>query len=225
MAKDSQDIKTQFELTQYIIETNTKDKSLSKIDKLVLICLSNYMQRDKYGIFSGFPSQTTLADVTGMNRNTVGNSLEKIEKLGYLHSETRFDNSKVYTWLGFENKTIESINFIKASKDKADRKKEFDRKRGETLGRNKAEYKRLFKFAETLKGNGYLEDCQRQLDKLEVVKEAMKHNVYFKEYQPYKDLCSLNIQQQAVTIEYCESCGNVLDENFCDNPDCDYLPF
>lgn len=223
MAKEVQDIKTQFDLTQYIIEVNAKDKSLSKVDKLVLICLSNYMQKDKYGVFSGFPSQTTLADVTGMNRNTVGNSLEKIEKLGYLHSETRFDNSKVYTWLGFENKTIESINFIKASKDKADRKKEFDRKRGEILGRNNAECKKLLRFAETLKNNGYLEDSKKQLEKVEIIKEATKVNTYFKDYQPYKELHAVKVE--SVTLDYCEGCGNVLDENFCDNPNCNHVPF
>lgn len=126
-----EDTQTQFDLTKYIIEVSAKEYGLSKVDKLVLICLSNYMQKDKYGVFSAFPSQSTLGDITGMNRNTVGSSLDKMEKLGYLNAETRHDNSKVYTWLGFEaNKTLEAQNFMRVCQDKAERKKELDKVRG-----------------------------------------------------------------------------------------------
>lgn len=224
MIEKTKDHKTQFDLTKYIIEVNAKEWSLTKVDKLVLISLSNYMQKDQYGQFKACPSQITLADITGLNRNTVGNSLDKMEKLGYIHSEMRHDNSKVYTWLGFEsNKTIEVVNFTKACQDKAERKRELDRKRGEILGRNNAECKKLLRFAETLKQNGNIEDSERQLEKIKVIKQATKHNTYYKDYQPYKDLIKVSIV--SVAIETCKGCGNILDDGFCDNTDCDYIPF
>ncbi|CAL9969674.1 hypothetical protein VPHF99_0147 [Vibrio phage F99] len=222
MAK-KKDTQTQFDLTKYIIEVSAKEYGLSKVDKLVLICLSNYMQKDKYGIFSAFPSQSTLADITGMNRNTVGSSLNKMEKLGYLNAETRHDNSKVYTWLGFEaNKTLKAQNFMRVCQDKAERKKELDKVRGEILGRNQAEIRKLKKFAQTLLDNGHDEDCEFQYEKIKVIKLAIKENVYFKEYQPYKELTRVVVTKK---VSLCDDCGDVLEDGNCYNPDCELIPF
>lgn len=230
MAQNTDNINTQFELTNELLRTEAEAKGLTKIDKSILVHLSFHMTRNKYQVFTAEVSYKMLEKMSGISPNTIGRSLKKMEDLGYLSSEMRFDKSKVYTWLGFEsNKTIEVINFKVSCQDKQDKIKEFNRVRGEILGRNTSEFKKLLRYAETLKQTGYSEDSLSVIEKANKVKEATRHNIYFKEYEPYKELTrsQYKVCEEVPSIEdtICESCGYTLDESFCVNPECDSLPF
>ncbi len=230
MATLSTNVKTQFDLTNEIINTVSEEKGLTKIDKTVLVHLSFHMKKNKYGNFDTIVSHKTIGKLADVHYNTVGKSLSKMETLGYLHGEMRFDTSKIYTWLGFEaTKTIEALNFKMTCQDKQERVRGLKKVRGEILGRNNAKFKELMKYAETLKQNGYPEDSERVVIRAFKVKEATQYNTYFKDYEPYKELLRPKTEEAETvpTMETftCDDCGSVLDEGFCVNPDCDYLPF
>lgn len=70
--------------------------------------------------------------------------------------------------------------------------------------------------------NGHEEDCKFQYEKIKVIKLAIKENVYFKEYQPYKELTRVVVTKK---VSLCDDCGDVLEDGHCYNPDCELIPF
>ena len=91
--------KNQFELTKVLLQTNIP--ILDKWDKAVLIQLSSHFKKDKQGMFTAFPSYVVMSKCSGIGKTTVRKSILKLEELQIISSKVRFNNSKVYTWLGF----------------------------------------------------------------------------------------------------------------------------
>ncbi|AUR84789.1 winged helix-turn-helix DNA-binding domain protein [Vibrio phage 1.063.O._10N.261.45.C7] len=177
---------TQFEITNHIIRTPAEELSLTSTEKHILVTLSSWFNKDDKGLFSCWVSYQSVVQSTGCGRSTVQRAIATLEKLNYIHSEQRYDNSKVYTWLGLDKtKTIEVLRFETATAEKKERQKVLQQIRGENLGRNTQEIKRIQRYIQTLRDNGHIQDVQNQEVVLSIVKQALSNNVYFKDYPPY----------------------------------------
>ncbi len=174
-------MKTQFDVTNAIIKANCKELGMTSSDKTVLVAISTYFSKDGK-VFKSNPSHKTLSETTGCGISTVQRCITKLETLGYISSEQRLDNSKVYTWLTFEREKTQAVTtFMEATKRKQDSKKELKAIRGANMGRNTAKVKQLEQILTTSP------DCQNSKDSLKLVKAARSANEYWKDYQPYKD--------------------------------------
>ncbi|MGX9416568.1 helix-turn-helix domain-containing protein [Vibrio sp. WJH972] len=176
--KNQKSNKTQFDITNEIIQSTNPE--LKGTEKAVLVTLSSYLNDEgNKGVFKASPSRATLSSKSSFGLSAIDRALKKLEDLNYISSEQRMDNSKVYTWKGFEaEKTPEVLAFEKALVRKREAKKEFDRVRGANLGRNNAEVKKLEGLLE-------INSCEKLEEELKLVKEARSKNVYFREYEPY----------------------------------------
>ncbi|WP_229608390.1 helix-turn-helix domain-containing protein [Vibrio parahaemolyticus] len=97
----------QFSITKEIAEAKLREThNVTPTEKLVLLCLSGYFGKpDNSSVFSCYPSQDRLAGEVGCVRSTVNNALQKLEKLGFISSRYRTNDSggntsKLYTWKG-----------------------------------------------------------------------------------------------------------------------------
>ncbi len=177
-------LKTQFEITNLIIATEAKSVGLNQLQQHLLISLSQFLNdHDKKGVFICHPSHNTLVRRTGMGLSSVKRSLAMLEKLGYISSRARNDNSKVYTWLGFEaDKTLEVVKFLAEEAKRVERKKALDKVRNEIWGRNT---NKLKSFQQILKTSP---NCENTKHYIEQIKLATKANVLYSEFQGYKDI-------------------------------------
>lgn len=116
-------MKNQFSLTKLIIESNLKHShGLTTTEKSVLVTLSSYFgKKDGSTLFQCYPSQERIAAQVGCTRPTVSNTLQKLERLGFISSCHRHSHtSKLYTWLGIptiEEKEIDETSVELESHD------------------------------------------------------------------------------------------------------------
>ncbi|WP_404973522.1 helix-turn-helix domain-containing protein [Vibrio campbellii] len=113
-------MRNQFAITKEIIEANLKQElNVTALEKLVLICLSNYLgDKNGDGVFTCYPSQSRLAREAGCSRSTVNSALQKLEELSivrsvYRASEDGGNTSKLYTWIGIpQSSTQETVENV-----------------------------------------------------------------------------------------------------------------
>lgn len=79
-------VQTQFEKTSMIIDVNTKKLGLTSSQKLILICLSNYLDGEN----TCFPSLTTISNKSGLSTRTVSRAIIKLESLKYLKVSKKY---------------------------------------------------------------------------------------------------------------------------------------
>lgn len=110
----------QFSVTKALIQTRL-EKGFTVADKLVIITLVSFMKKDKKSRLSCYVGQETIADLVGIKRLSVLRILAKWEKAGVISSEKRYDNSKIYTWIGITEKEREfNSTKVKRSQDEWD---------------------------------------------------------------------------------------------------------
>lgn len=95
----------QFSVTKSLIQT--KLTGFTPTDKAILITLVSYMKKDKKSRLSCFVGQKTIADLLGTTPKKVISTLKRFENEGFIKSEKRYDNSKIYTWIGITDKERE----------------------------------------------------------------------------------------------------------------------
>lgn len=109
----------QYSVTKNLIQTRLE--GFTATEKAILVCLVSYMKKDKKSRLSCFVGQKTVADLVGTTRAKVIESLVKFEADGFISSEKRFDNSKVYTWVGITEKERSfNINKVKRTDEEWD---------------------------------------------------------------------------------------------------------
>lgn len=95
----------QFSVTKALIQT--KLVGYTPTAKAIIITLVSYLRKDKKSRLSCTVAHGTIADLVGSTRDTVGITLKKFEEDGFISSEKRYDNSKIYTWIGITEKERE----------------------------------------------------------------------------------------------------------------------
>ena len=105
----------QFSITKNLIQTRLEDFTLT--EKAILICLVSYMKKDNKSRLSCYVGQKTIASKMKTSPKTVIAALKKFESLGFIVSEKRVDNSKIYTWVGI-SETERDINRNKVKRSK-----------------------------------------------------------------------------------------------------------
>jgi len=114
MKGDKKVLKTSFEIQRDIMLSKLFKKiKLSNPAKLVLWSLAAHYNNDTGKIY---PSQSTIADTTGLDRFMVNKAIKELTKIGFLISAGEIGKSKTYF---FTSKFFESIEIIsKASSEK-----------------------------------------------------------------------------------------------------------
>lgn len=194
-------LKTQFEITNYIIQADSKALSLELKDKAILVALSTYFNdKETAGVFKCFASHATLAKCVGGSVSTVKRGVAKLEQLNYISSKQQMDLSKVYTWLGFTaEKTKEVERFIEADKKRVAKNHKFKQERS----------------AVWFKNNAYIKKCQEIVTNsnsesnsvaiLKLCKSAQKAGILWLDYQPYNDFLSNANKPQAEVVNIPEN--------------------
>lgn len=177
---------TQFDITKLIINTKAKDVNLTVNEKNVLTVMSNFFNdKETSGLFTCFTSHKTLSEHSGASVATVKRAITKLELVGYLSSRQQLDNSKVYTWLGFDEvKSEEALRHILYEEKRLASKKKLDKERGAILGKNTNHIK---KIKQILEGSP---NCEVAKAQLKYTIEARKNNILFSNYSPYKKIFS-----------------------------------
>ena len=189
---------TQFDITKLIINTKAKSVNLTANEKNTLTVMSNFFNdKETSGLFTCFTSHKTLSEHSGASVATVKRAIAKLELLGYLSSRQQLDNSKVYTWLGFDEvKSEEALRHILYEEKRLASKKKLDKERGATLGRNTNQ---INKIKQILEGSP---NCEVSKSQLKYAIEARKNNILFSNYSPYKRIfSSVNGTEPTPTFE------------------------
>jgi DNA-binding MarR family transcriptional regulator len=109
----------QFSVTKALIQT--KLTGYTPTAKAIIITLISYMSKDKKSRLSCTVGHGTIAELVGSTRDTVISTLKRFEKDGFIKSEKRYDNSKIYTWIGITEKEREfNSTKVKRSQDEWD---------------------------------------------------------------------------------------------------------
>ena len=193
---------TQFDITNQILASNKEDININGHTKLVLVVMSQFFKdKDKTGVFTCHPSQSTLAKKACIGLSSVRKSLGILEELNYISSRQRMDKSKVYTWLGFDSeKTKEVKGFIEKESLRIMDKKKRDITRGEICGKNKAA---LNKHKGILVSSPNCNITKLIITSIEL---SMNENILYSESRHYKNIFSsrntTQIEQQPLVEEY-----------------------
>lgn len=81
-------IQSQLEITSLLVKTPLHN--LSANDKQTLVAVSSFVNPQRDGNASCWPTNSHLASITSLSERSIQNSLAKLEKLGYLERQTRY---------------------------------------------------------------------------------------------------------------------------------------
>lgn len=119
----------QFNLTAQLLTTKPQDMGFTSKARgnhaNIVRVFSTFLSRtdnsvDSKEYFTCFPSIDLLSELTAVNRNNVIQVLTYLEWSGVITSQRRFNNSKLYTWLGFKDGVLHSMEeWISMGKPKA----------------------------------------------------------------------------------------------------------
>ncbi|MGR5116988.1 hypothetical protein [Photobacterium damselae] len=108
----------QFNLTAQLLTTKPQDMGFTSKARgnhaNIVRVFSTFLSRtdnsvDSKEYFTCFPSIDLLSELTAVNRNNVIQVLTYLEWSGVITSQRRFNNSKLYTWFGFKDGVLHSM--------------------------------------------------------------------------------------------------------------------
>ncbi|MFM5242707.1 helix-turn-helix domain-containing protein [Aeromonas rivipollensis] len=84
-------IKSQLEVTTQILRSLPKD--LTSSEQILLLTISSYINPERDGCARCWPSNEQLVKLTGMSEKTVKRSLIRLEGLGFIERQTKYDGA------------------------------------------------------------------------------------------------------------------------------------